>query len=215
MLQNGVARTGRSAAVNTSLDFTLDVPAGASGLKFVTSGSGDVDVYAKFGSAPPTSGYDCKSDTPNTAETCTITTAQAGAYHVKLVAYGAFSNVSLTGSYTIGGGAFSNTTNYTIPDPGTVTSPITVSGQSGNASSQTRITVNIVHPYRGDVPLDLIAPNGQSVRIRNVDNDSGDDIRATYTVNASAVSTNGLWRLRVTDVYATDAGYLDDCSIQF
>jgi serine protease len=217
VLQNGVAKTGLSAAVNTSLDFTLDVPAGASGLKFVTSGgSGDVDVYAKFGSAPTTSSYDCKSDTPNTAETCTITTAQAGTYHVKLVAYGAFSNVSLTGSYTTGGGGgFSNTTNYTIPDPGNVTSPITVSGQSGNASSQTKVTVNIVHPYRGDVQLDLIAPNGQTVRIKNVDTDSGDDIHATYTVNASAVAKNGLWRLRVTDAYVTDAGYLDDWSIQF
>jgi serine protease len=218
VLQNGVAKTGLSAAAGGSLDFTLVVPAGASGLKFVTTGgSGDVDVYAKSGSAPTTSSYDCKSDTPNSAETCTITTAQAGTYYVKLVAYSAFSNISLTGSYSTGGGGgdFSNTTNYTIPDPGSVTSPITVSGQSGNASATTKITVNVVHPYRGDIQLDLIAPNGQSVRLKNYDNDSGDDIHATYTVNASASAKNGQWRLRVTDVYATDAGYLDDWSIQF
>ena len=216
VLQNGIAKTGLGAPAGGSLDFTLVVPAGAGNLKFVTTGgSGDVDVYAKFGSVPTTSSYDCKSDSPNSAETCTIATAQAGTYHVRLVAYSAFSGISLTGSYTTGGGDFSNTTNYAIPDPGSVTSPITVSGQSGNASNQTRITVNTVHPYRGDVQLDLIAPNGQSVRLKNYDNDSGDDIHATYTVNASAAAKNGLWRLRVTDVYATDAGYLDDWSIQF
>lgn len=215
-LQNGVAKTGLSAPLNGSLDFTMVVPAGASNLKFVTSGgSGDVDVYAKLGSAPTTSSYTCKSDTPSTTETCTISNVQAGTYYVKLVAYAAFSNVSLTGSYTTGGGGFSNTTDYQIPDPGNVTSPITVSGQSGNASTQTKITVNIVHPYRGDIQLDLLAPNGQSVRLKNYDNDSGDDIHATYTINASAVAKNGLWRLRVTDVYSTDAGYLDDWSISF
>jgi serine protease len=218
VLQNGVAKTGLSAAAGGSLDFTLVVPAGASGLKFVTTGgSGDVDVYAKFGSAPSTTSYDCKSDTPNSAETCTIATAQAGTYHVKLVAYSAFSNISLTGSYSTGGGGggFTNTTNYTIPDPGNVTSAITVSGQSGNASAQTQVTVNIVHPFRGDLQIDLIAPNGQSVRLKNADNDSADDVHATYTVNASAVAKNGQWRLRATDIYATDAGYIDDWSIQF
>lgn len=217
VLQNGVAKTGLSAALNGSLDFSLVVPAGASNLKFVTSGgSGDVDVYAKLGSAPTTASYTCKSDTPSNSETCTISNVQAGTYYVKLVAYAAFSGVSLTGSYTTGGGGgFSNTTDYAIPDPGNVTSPITVSGQSGNASAQTRVTVNIVHPYRGDVQIDLIAPSGQTVRLKNYDNDSGDDIHATYTVNASASAKNGLWRLRVTDVYSTDAGYLDDWSLQF
>ena len=53
VLTNGTPVTGLSGATGTELRYTLVVPAGASGLKFVTSGgTGDADLYAKFGSAP-------------------------------------------------------------------------------------------------------------------------------------------------------------------
>ncbi|TDD60315.1 hypothetical protein E1263_11540 [Kribbella antibiotica] len=83
------------------LRYTLAVPAGATNLKFVTSGgSGDADLYVKFGSAPTTSSYDCRPYESGNAETCTISTAQAGTYHVMLNGYAAFSGLSLTGSYS-------------------------------------------------------------------------------------------------------------------
>ncbi|MBL8299178.1 MAG: M20/M25/M40 family metallo-hydrolase, partial [Rhodanobacteraceae bacterium] len=105
VLQNGVAKTGLAAATGVNLSYTMVVPAGATGLKFVTSGgTGDADLYVKFGSAPTTTTYDCKSDGSTNAETCNIATAQAGTYHVLVRAYAAFSGLSLTGSYTTGGG---------------------------------------------------------------------------------------------------------------
>ncbi|MCC6595399.1 MAG: S8 family serine peptidase [Rhodanobacteraceae bacterium] len=105
VLQNGVAVTGLSAVKNGQLRFTMVVPAGATNLKFVTSGgSGDGDLYVKFGSAPTTSSYDCRSWNSGNSETCSITTAQAGTYHVMINAYAAFSGMSLTGSYSTGGG---------------------------------------------------------------------------------------------------------------
>ncbi|MBL8297399.1 MAG: pre-peptidase C-terminal domain-containing protein [Rhodanobacteraceae bacterium] len=105
VLQNGVAKTGLAAATGVNLAYTMVVPAGATGLKFVTSGgTGDADLYVKFGSAPTTTTYDCKSDGSTNAETCNIATAQAGTYHVLVRAYAAFSGLSLTGSYTTGGG---------------------------------------------------------------------------------------------------------------
>ena len=105
VLQNGVAVTGLAATTGNSITYTLSVPAGATNLKFVTSGgSGDADLYVKFGSAPTTSSYDCRSWASGNAETCSITTAQAGTYYVMVYAYSSYSGVSLTGSYTTGGG---------------------------------------------------------------------------------------------------------------
>ncbi len=82
------------------------VPAGATGLKFVTSGgTGDADLYAKFNAAASSASYDCKSEGTTTAETCSIATAQAGTYYVTIYGYSAASGISLTGSYTAGGAA--------------------------------------------------------------------------------------------------------------
>ena len=104
VLSNGVAKTGQSGAAGASLTYTMVVPAGATGLKFVTSGgTGDADLYAKFGSAPTTTSNDCKSETGTNAETCTIATAKAGTYYVLVKGYSAFSGLSITGSYTAGG----------------------------------------------------------------------------------------------------------------
>ena len=105
VLQNGVAVTGLAATAGNTLSYTMVVPAGASGLKFVTSGgTGDGDLYVKFGSAPTTSSYDCRSWVSGNSETCSIATAQAGTYYVMINAYSTFSGMSLTGSYSTGGG---------------------------------------------------------------------------------------------------------------
>ncbi len=104
-LSNGVTVTGINNPAGSSANYTLAVPSGASGLKFVMSGgSGDADMYVKFGSAPTDSSYDCRPYVSGNAETCNIATAQAGTYYVRVKAYSDYSGVSLTGSYTTGGG---------------------------------------------------------------------------------------------------------------
>lgn len=109
VLQNGVAVTGLSATTGNSVTYTMVVPAGATNLKFQTAGgSGDSDMYVRFGSAPTTTVYDCRPYASGNAEVCNITTAQAGTYYVTLRAYSTFSGVSLTGSYTAGGGGGGN-----------------------------------------------------------------------------------------------------------
>ena len=103
-LQNGVPKTGLSAAAGQNLNFTLDVPAGATNLSFVMSGgTGDADMHVRFGSAPTLTTYDCRPYANDSNETCTINPAQAGRYYVMLNAYSAFSGVTLTGSFTSGG----------------------------------------------------------------------------------------------------------------
>ncbi|MFC6440989.1 S8 family serine peptidase [Bowmanella sp. JS7-9] len=114
-LENGVAKTGLSGSQNEQLLFTLDVPAGATGLSFnMSGGSGDADLYVKFGSEPTTSSYDCRPYKSGNSESCPISTAQAGTYYVKLIGYSAFSGVSLVGSFTEGStGGGGGATGYT------------------------------------------------------------------------------------------------------
>lgn len=106
-LENGVAKTGISAAAKVEKFFTLDVPAGATNLVFTTTGgSGDADLFVKFGSDPTLNSYDCSSTTATSNETCSISNVQAGTYHVMVQAWNQISGVSLTGSFdtSTGGG---------------------------------------------------------------------------------------------------------------
>ena len=221
-LSNGVPVTGIGASSGADKFYKLDVPAGASGLKFVTSGgTGDADLYVKFGSQPTTTSYDCKSEGSTTAETCNIATAQAGTYYVTVHAYSTYSGMSLTGSYTTGGGGstqtYSNTADYNIPDNNAtgISSPITVSGRTGNAPSNASISVNIVHTYSGDLKVDLIAPDGSVYNLRSNSGGSADNIVQTFTKDLSTEALNGTWKLRVIDNASIDTGYINSWSITF
>src|SRR4029078_6989880 len=112
-------------------------PSGATNLKFVTSGgTGDVDVYAKFGSHPTTTVNDSKSEGSTTAETCAITTAQAGTYYVLLHGYATYSGVSLTGSYTAGSPNTPPVANFTSSTSGlTATFTNTSTDSDGSIAS--------------------------------------------------------------------------------
>ncbi|GAB1515649.1 hypothetical protein JCM33774_76920 [Actinophytocola sp. KF-1] len=108
------------------------------------------------------------------------------------------------------GPTFENATNVSIPDAGAaVSSSISVTGVSGNAPSDLQVYVDIKHTYRGDLQIDLIAPDGTAYRLKSTSSDSGDNVLATYTVNASSEVANGTWRLQVRDLYSADTGYID------
>ncbi|MFG2789245.1 M4 family metallopeptidase [Streptomyces sp. NPDC048419] len=116
-----------------------------------------------------------------------------------------------------GGTSFENTTDVSIPDNGpAVTSPITVSGRTGNAPSNLQVSVDIVHTWRGDLVIDLLAPDGSAYRLKNFSgSDSADNVNQTYTVNASSEVANGTWKLRVQDQAAQDTGYINSWKLTF
>ncbi|MEV7192240.1 S8 family peptidase [Streptomyces sp. NPDC093510] len=121
-----------------------------------------------------------------------------------------------TGSTPPDGPKFENTTDYPINDNATTDSPITVSDVSGNAPADLAVAVDIRHTYRGDLRVDLIAPDGSAYLIKNYSSsDSGQNVQGTYTVNASAETANGTWKLRVSDNAAEDTGYINSWSLQF
>ncbi|RLK24419.1 subtilisin family serine protease [Micromonospora sp. M71_S20] len=153
------------------------------------------------------------------SSTLTISTSAStppGTYTVTVTGTAASGSKTATYSLTVtgtGGGSCSGTngTDVAIPDTGvTASSSIVISGCARNASSASTVAVNIVHTYRGDVVIDLVAPDGSSYRLKNSSFfDGADNINATYTANLSSEAANGTWQLRVRDVYTGDTGYLN------
>lgn len=124
---------------------------------------------------------------------------------------------ALGGGTTPPANYFANTDNIDIPDAGAaVTSSINVTDISGNAPSTLKVGVDIKHTFRGDLVIDLIAPDGTAYRLKGQsDTDSADNVSATYTVNASSETANGTWKLRVQDVLSQDTGYIDAWNLTF
>ncbi|MBC6446334.1 S8 family peptidase [Actinokineospora xionganensis] len=110
--------------------------------------------------------------------------------------------------------AVTNGTDVTIRDNSTVSSPITISGCSSTPSTASTIAVDIRHTWRGDLVIDLVAPDGTAYRLKNSSSsDSADNVITTYTANLSSEVANGTWNLRVQDVYTYDTGYINSWTL--
>lgn len=100
VLQNGVAVTGISGAASSEKRWTVQVPAGRSMLTItMAGGSGDADLYVRFGSAPTTSSYSCRPYRTGNTETCTFNAPAAGTWHVMIRGYSSYSGTSLKATY--------------------------------------------------------------------------------------------------------------------
>ncbi|AWK12237.1 protease [Streptomyces spongiicola] len=115
-----------------------------------------------------------------------------------------------------GGTTFTNGADVAISDNSTVTSSIAVTGLTGNAPAALKVDVDIKHTWRGDLVIDLIAPDGTVRNLKTSSgSDSADNVLATYTVDASGEVANGTWKLQVRDVASGDTGYIDSWSLTF
>ena len=76
------------------------------------------------------------------------------------------------------------------------------------------MNVTIRHPNRGDLVIYLVSPEGTKYyRLKSSSSDTADDIVKTYTVNASSAFAGGLWTLRVDDVRAGNAGFIEQWTL--
>ena len=108
-LTNAVALTGLSGALNSQRFFTFEVPSGAASLVFRTSGgTGDADIYARFGTPPTTSTFDCISNSGSNTETCVVNMVQPGTYHVMILGFAAYTGLSVTATYSNSPPCFGN-----------------------------------------------------------------------------------------------------------
>ncbi|MDW4909570.1 M4 family metallopeptidase [Streptomyces sp. ADMS] len=115
------------------------------------------------------------------------------------------------------GTSFESTTAVSIPDNGAaVTSSLAVTGITGNAPANLVVTPDITHTWRGDLVVDLVAPDGSVYNLKPFSSsDSADDVNEPYTVNASSEVANGTWVLRVQDRAAQDTGRINGWKITF
>jgi Leucine-rich repeat (LRR) protein len=76
--------------------WTLDVGAGAPPLTLSTSGgTGDVDLYVRFGAPPTTAQFDVSSVTPGNTESVTVASPQQGTYYIGLYGHSPYKGVTL------------------------------------------------------------------------------------------------------------------------
>lgn len=151
-----------------------------------------------------------KSALTSFASSCTNTTIT-----VQTVLGGGGSTTAPTTTPPTGSCGGTNATDVTIPDAGAaVSSAITVSSCSRAPSSASTVTVHIVHPYRGDLVVTLVAPDGSTYTLKSSNSsDSAANVDATYTANLSTESAVGTWNLRMQDVFAEDSGHLDSWTL--
>lgn len=109
-----------------------------------------------------------------------------------------------------------STPNIAIPDADSkgVTDIISANSQ-GKVSDQLKISVEIKHPYRGDLKLVLTSPSGKTVLLHDRQGISDDDIIGTYPVTLIPKealtklvgdSLSGKWQLNVADLASADIG---------
>ena len=120
VLTNGVPVAGLAAGAQTGLDYTMVVPAGATNLRFtIAGGTGEANLYVRFGSAPTTTAFDCRPKRVGNNEYCAFPTPQAGTYYVTVRGgQTAYSGVTLTGSYSAGSGNLPPIANFTFSTAG-------------------------------------------------------------------------------------------------
>jgi hypothetical protein len=95
------------------------------------TGTGDADLYVKYGSAPTTSSHDCSPYTSTANEQCPFNNPQAGDWFIMVNGYSTSSIYTLTATYSGGGGGASGPrildVNPKTPPVG-VETPFTISG---------------------------------------------------------------------------------------
>ncbi|XXF77314.1 M4 family metallopeptidase [Myxococcaceae bacterium GXIMD 01537] len=129
-LEKGVPVTNQSGTKGQKAYYSVTVPEGATELTFTTTGgTGDADLYVRYGQAPTTSLYDCRPFKAGNEEVCTVAVAQAGTYYVMLNAYSNYSGVSLKVTWKGGYVPISNN--------------VDVTGLSGSAGSSQVFTLDV------------------------------------------------------------------------
>ena len=106
----------------------------------------------------------------------------------------------------------------TIPDndPAGVTTGINVK-RPGLALQKVLVSVDITHTYRGDLVIQLIAPNGEIATLSDRAGGSADnfsavdlDVTSSFTPGSSA---SGPWKLFVRDLAIQDTGTINSFSL--
>ncbi|MBB5868687.1 hypothetical protein F4553_002066 [Allocatelliglobosispora scoriae] len=187
----------------------------------LTNGSAQtVNLAASGLPAGATATFAPSSVTSGGSSTLTLATTAstpAGTYAITITGTGTGATRTVTYSLTVTGApgcTGTNAADVQIPDNGAaVESPITIAGCNRNGTATSTVAVNIVHTYKGDLVVNLVAPDGTLYLLHNRTGGSADNINQTYTVNLSSEVANGTWKLRAQDAASADTGYINSWTL--
>jgi vibriolysin len=152
-MDKNVPLTGLSGARGSSAYFSVQVPEGATNLKFTMSGgTGDADLYVRFNSAPTTTQYNCRPYSSGNNETCSFPTPAEGTWYAMLRGFSAYSGVTLTVTWDGG---------YVVLDPN-----LKLEGLSGAAGSRQVFTVRIPEGEGQNVHVQLRGAGNADLYVR-------------------------------------------------
>ena len=152
----------------------------------MSGGTGDADLYVKFGAKPTTNDWDCRPYAGGNNEDCNFS-AQAGTYYVMIRAYSSYSGVSLVGTYQTGGdGDNGSNLNITLASKAWLRHTIEI--PAGTAS----LTVNTSNGT-GDADLYLKAGSQPSTSSYDCRSFSSSSTESCVITNPAA----GIWHVGV------------------
>jgi len=100
VLLNGAAVTGLAGGAGSEKFHRVDVPVGQTKLEIALSGgTGDADLYVRFGAKPTTRDWDYRPFLFGNNETVTIDEPKAGTYYIMIRGYMPYHNVTLKALY--------------------------------------------------------------------------------------------------------------------
>lgn len=104
-----------------------------------------------------------------------------------------------------------------IPENNSAGVSSTVTIDDDRSIEKIYVRVDIAHSFRGDLRIDLIAPDGTAVNLQQPSNERGTDLRTTFGLTAQPAeplsvlhgrSAAGVWTLVVRDLRSLDRGTL-------
>lgn len=99
-LTNGVPLNNLSGAKSSQTYYFVNVKKTSRKLTIqMSGGSGDADLYVRFGDQPTTSKYDCRPYLLGNNEVCTFNLPNKGLYQIMIRGYTAYNGVSLVAKY--------------------------------------------------------------------------------------------------------------------
>ncbi len=145
-LTNGTNTGPISGALSSRLYYVFSVPAGASQATFaITGGTGDSDMYIKYGAVPTTSDWLYRPYLDGSNESVSITNPQAGNWYVMLRGYSAYSGVYLRATSSTPTATVAATPTFS-PSPGSYSGRVAVQLATATPGAVIRYTVNGTTP---------------------------------------------------------------------
>lgn len=100
-LTDGAIKSSLSGAQGSQAYFKISVPSGQAKVDFkISGGTGDCDIYVRYGNIPDLGTWDYRPYTGGNVETVTVNTPNSGDWYIMLRGFAAFSGVTLVADYT-------------------------------------------------------------------------------------------------------------------